>query len=226
MSKTLLSCHGLCKSFHDGELTVDVLNGIDFSIKQAEKIALIGSSGSGKTTLLHLLAGLDVPTSGEVYINGQALNNLSEQAKGMIRNQELGFIFQFHHLLPEFTAIENVMMPLLLRQCSLKKAKLQAEQLLVDVGLKDRLQHKPGELSGGERQRTAMARALVTEPACVIADEPTGNLDKTTANRIYELILSLNEARSTSFIIATHDSRLAENMDRVLVVNSDGLTPL
>lgn len=212
----ILSCHSLSKSFQDGVLRVDVLKTIDLEIFPSERVAIIGVSGSGKSTLLHLLGGLDKPSSGEIKVSGKKIDHLSESQLSLIRNQTLGFVYQFHHLLAEFTALENVCIPLLLRNMPPKDAKEKAFALLEKVGLSHRDRHKLGELSGGERQRIAIARALVTDPVCVLADEPTGNLDHQNADRIYELMLELNRTLKTSFLIVTHDLRLTKHMDRTL----------
>ena len=213
---SVLACRQLEKTFGEGEVALTILQDINFTVNAGERIAITGTSGSGKSTLLHLLGGLDEPTSGDISITGQSLASLSSAQLGRLRNRTLGFVYQFHHLLPEFSATENVAMPLLVRGVRTAQAREQAESLLARVGLSARLTHKPGEMSGGERQRAAIARALVTKPACVLADEPTGNLDRQNAEQVYELMLELNRELGTSLLVATHDPLIAERMDRVV----------
>lgn len=212
----VIECRGLQKKFVEGRHALEILKGIDLDIAAGEQVAIMGASGSGKSTLLHILGGLDDASAGTVRIDGQALSGLSAQALGRLRNSALGFVYQFHHLLPEFSALENVAMPLLVRGMQPNIAAAQAADMLERVGLSARLTHKPGELSGGERQRAAVARALVTHPRCVIADEPTGNLDQHNAAQVYGLMLELNQALGTSLLVATHDPDIAARMDRII----------
>ena len=226
MSNIVLHAQNLGKTYSEGNLTTPVFANLQLSVKAGETVAIVGASGAGKSTLLHLLGGLDSATSGEVIVAGQTISKLSESARGDLRNKALGFVYQFHHLLPEFTALENVMMPLLIRGTKVSQAKKEAQVLLERVGLSHRLHHKPGELSGGERQRSAVARALVTKPACVLGDEPTGNLDEKTAASVFDLLLELNREQGTALVLVTHDRRLAKKLSRTLELTQGQLSEL
>ena len=223
---SVIRAEKLGKTYAEGKLRTPVFDGLDVAIAPGETVAILGVSGAGKSTLLHLLGGLDTPTSGEVYVAGQKMSALSNAARGQLRNKALGFVYQFHHLLPEFTALENVMLPVLLGGADVAVANAQAKDLLESVGLGHRLAHKPGELSGGERQRAAVARALVNKPACVLGDEPTGNLDEKTAAGVFALMLELNRAQKTSLVLVTHDRSLARRLDRVLELHEGKLREL
>ncbi|MDD5393000.1 MAG: lipoprotein-releasing ABC transporter ATP-binding protein LolD [Thiothrix sp.] len=222
MSNVIISCEKVGKRFQEGRLDVHVLRGVDLQVHAGEKVAILGSSGSGKSTLLHIMGGLDLPSSGHVEVLGKRMDQLSDTERGILRNESMGFIYQFHHLLPEFTALENVAMPLLIRGVKVADASQQAASILDKVGLGERLEHKPAQLSGGERQRAAIARALVTRPQAVLADEPTGNLDQNTAENVFNLMQGLNDVLKTAFVVVTHDLQLASRMDTIYRI-TDGV---
>jgi len=223
MNEHVICCQDLSKSYVQGELNVTVLKDVSLNLRKSECIAIVGASGTGKSTLLHLLGGLEAPDTGVVHVNGQNLAQVTEAGLGRIRNKSLGFVYQFHHLLSEFTAIENVAMPLLIRKIPANIAKEKSIEMLTRVGLEHRLQHKPGELSGGERQRAAIARAIVTEPDCILADEPTGNLDEKTANQVFNVLLELNQAMNISMIMVSHNIGLIKSFDKILTLHSGTL---
>jgi lipoprotein-releasing system ATP-binding protein len=225
MTEPILDCRGVVRRFNEGASTLVVLHGVNLQVQPGERLAIIGASGSGKTTLLQIMGGLDEPDEGEVFINGEAMHGTNETVKGDLRNRNVGFVYQFHHLLPEFTAEENVAMPLMIRREPRVSAIAMARTLLGRVGLGERLQHKPGELSGGERQRAAVARALITRPPLVLADEPTGNLDSGNGGHVLELLLELNQELKTSLVVVTHDHSIAARMDRILILEDGALKP-
>lgn len=224
MSNTILACEAVCKNYYDGQLNVQVLDNLTLQVEKGRSIGIVGASGSGKSTLLHILGGLDKPTSGRVSLMGQDLSQLSQKQLSGLRNQYLGFVYQFHHLLPEFSALENVMMPLLIGKRPKEQARERALLMLEKVGLKDRVQHRPGELSGGERQRAAIARALVTDPACLLADEPTGNLDRKNALNILDMMMELKQELGTALVVVTHDDEMVARFDRVLNMTDGALS--
>ena len=224
MSNIILACEAVCKNYYDGQLNVQVLDNLTLQVDKGQSIGIVGASGSGKSTLLHILGGLDKPTSGRVSLMGQDLSQLSQKQLSGLRNQYLGFVYQFHHLLPEFSALENVMMPLLIGKLPKEQARERALLMLEKVGLKDRVQHRPGELSGGERQRAAIARALVTDPACLLADEPTGNLDRKNALNILDMMMELKQELGTALVVVTHDDEMAARFDRVLNMTDGALS--
>ncbi|KPN74724.1 lipoprotein-releasing ABC transporter ATP-binding protein LolD [Neisseria sp. 74A18] len=224
MNNIVLSCQKVSKSYQDGVLNVEVLNNLNFQVNEGQSVSIIGASGSGKSTLLHILGGLDMPTSGSVHLMGHDLSKLNQKQLGDLRNQYLGFVYQFHHLLPEFSALENVMMPLLIGKKPKAEAEAQAAAMLEKVGLKQRMLHRPSELSGGERQRAAIARALVTRPKCLLADEPTGNLDRKNAQNVLDMMLDLKNELRTSLIVVTHDDELAARFDRVMSMTDGDLS--
>ena len=224
MSNTILACEAVCKNYYDGQLNVQVLDNLTLQVEKGRSIGIVGASGSGKSTLLHILGGLDKPTSGRVSLMGQDLSELSQKQLSRLRNQYLGFVYQFHHLLPEFSALENVMMPLLIGKRPKEQARERALLMLEKVGLKNRVLHRPGELSGGERQRAAIARALVTDPACLLADEPTGNLDRKNALNILDMMMELKQELGTALVVVTHDDEMAARFDRVLNMTDGALS--
>lgn len=224
MSNTILACEAVCKNYYDGQLNVQVLDNLTLQVEKGRSIGIVGASGSGKSTLLHILGGLDKPTSGRVSLMGQDLSQLSQKQLSRLRNQHLGFVYQFHHLLPEFSALENVMMPLLIGKRPKEQAQERALLMLEKVGLKNRVLHRPGELSGGERQRAAIARALVTDPACLLADEPTGNLDRKNALNILDMMMELKQELGTALVVVTHDDEMAARFDRVLNMTDGALS--
>ena len=224
MSNTILACEAVCKNYYDGQLNVQVLDNLTLQVDKGRSIGIVGASGSGKSTLLHILGGLDKPTSGRVSLMGQDLSQLSQKQLSGLRNRHLGFVYQFHHLLPEFSALENVMMPLLIGKRPKEQARERALLMLEKVGLKNRVQHRPGELSGGERQRAAIARALVTDPACLLADEPTGNLDRKNALNILDMMMELKQELGTALVVVTHDDEMAARFDRVLNMTDGALS--
>lgn len=224
MSNTILACEAVCKNYYDGQLNVQVLDNLTLQVDKGRSIGIVGASGSGKSTMLHILGGLDKPTSGRVSLMGQDLSQLSQKQLSGLRNQYLGFVYQFHHLLPEFSALENVMMPLLIGKRPKEQARERALLMLEKVGLKDRVLHRPGELSGGERQRAAIARALVTDPACLLADEPTGNLDRKNALNILDMMMELKQELGTALVVVTHDDEMAARFDRVLNMTDGALS--
>ena len=224
MSNTILACEAVCKNYYDGQLNVQVLDNLTLQVEKGRSIGIVGASGSGKSTLLHILGGLDKPTSGRVSLMGQDLSELSQKQLSRLRNRHLGFVYQFHHLLPEFSALENVMMPLLIGKRPKEQARERALLMLEKVGLKNRVQHRPGDLSGGERQRAAIARALVTDPACLLADEPTGNLDRKNALNILDMMMELKQELGTALVVVTHDDEMAARFDRVLNMTDGALS--
>ena len=224
--QAVLSCRDLGKAYEEGPESVVVLSGLQLELHPGERVAIVGTSGSGKSTLLNLLGGLDTPSTGSVWLAGEELSALSEKARGQLRNRSLGFVYQFHHLLPEFTALENVAMPLLIRRMAREQALTLASEMLTKVGLAHRLEHMPGELSGGERQRAALARAMVTQPQCILADEPTGNLDRHTAHAVFDLLLEMNQSQQVSLVVVTHDIELASKMRRQYKLVDGKLLPI